>query len=259
MPGSGFAARRAAFRALHEAGCFVLPNPWDQGSAVRLQRLGFKALASSSAAAAWAIGLDDHQITLEQKLVHLEMLCAATDLPVNADFENGFADEPDAVAENVARALATGIAGLSIEDSYDAGRFYELDHAVARIAAARAAIDRDGTGAVLVARTEAYLNGVDDPGFAIERLQAYADAGADCLFAPGVTEPAEIAAMVAAVAPKPVNVLILNPQMKIAELAALGVRRVSLGSALAAAAWRGFDMAATGLAAEAGISPAAAR
>jgi 2-methylisocitrate lyase-like PEP mutase family enzyme len=241
------AARRAAFRTLHAEGCFILPNPWDAGSAKRLERIGFKALASSSSAAAWSLGLTDHQITLEQVLDHLTLLCAATDLPVNADFESGFADTPAGVAANVTRAIATGIAGLSIEDQWGDG-LHPLDFAVERIAAARAAINASGQDVILVARTEAYLNGIRNVDFAIERLKAFADAGADCLFAPGVAEADEIAAMVKAVAPKPVNVLIMKPEMRVADLAALGVRRISVGGALAAAAWRGFDKAAAALA-----------
>jgi 2-methylisocitrate lyase-like PEP mutase family enzyme len=250
MTSSAFGTRRAAFRALHNKGCFVIPNPWDAGSAMRLEKLGFNALASSSAAAAWALGLGDHQITLEQKLDHLTMLCAATSLPVNADFENGFADAPEGVAINVTRAISTGIAGLSIEDQQEKGTLYSLDFAVARIIAARAAIDASGADVMLVARTEAYLNDIKDVDFVIERLTAFADAGADCLFAPGMTDAAEIAATVQAVAPLPVNVLIMNAEMKVANLAALGVRRVSVGGSLAAAAWRGFDASAEALAAQ---------
>jgi 2-methylisocitrate lyase-like PEP mutase family enzyme len=240
--------RIAAFHALHEKGCFILPNPWDAGSARRLEKLGFKALASSSSAAAWTLGLTDHQITLEQILDHLTRLCAATDLPVNADFESGFADAPEGVAVNVARALETGIAGLSVEDQAIPGNLYPLELAIDRIKAARTAIDSSGTGALLVARTEAYLNNIKDVNFAIERMTAFAEAGADCLFAPGMTDPSEIEATVRAVAPKPVNVLIMSPEMRVADLAALGVRRVSVGGALAAAAWRGFDAAAAALA-----------
>lgn len=244
--------RTAAFRALHEKGCFILPNPWDTGSAKRLERLGFKALASSSAALAWSLGLADHEITLAHILEHLERLSAATALPVNADFESGFAESPEDVAANVALALATGISGLSIEDQRRTGELYPLDLAVARIRASRSAIDESGTGAVLVARTEAYLNNIKDPGFAIERLQAFAEAGADCLFAPGMTDAEEIAASVAAVAPKPVNVLIMNEGMRVADLGKLGVRRISVGGALAGAAWRGFDAAAAALAGQLG-------
>ncbi len=240
--------RIASFHALHESGCFILPNPWDAGSAKRLQSLGFRALASSSSAAAWTLGLKDHEITIEQILDHLERLCRATDLPVNADFESGFADDPSGVAANVRRALETGIAGLSIEDQAAPGELYPLNLAIERIQAARAAIDASGTGAVLVARTEAYLNNIKDVSFAIERMTAFAEAGADCLFAPGMTDPAEIVATVRAVAPKPVNVLIMNADMRVSDLAALGVRRVSVGGALAAAAWRGFDAAAAALA-----------
>jgi 2-methylisocitrate lyase-like PEP mutase family enzyme len=246
------APRRAAFRQLHESGCFVLPNPWDAGSARRLETLGFKALASSSSAAALSLGLTDYQISLDQCLDHLRMLVAATDLPVNADFENGFADSPEDVAANVNRAIATGIAGLSIEDQHG-GALYPLDLSVRRIAAARAAIDASGTGVMLVARTEGRLWDVSSPQESIERLVAYADAGADCLYAPGTTDRDEVAAQVRAVSPRPVNVLLMNPQMRIADLAALGVRRISTGGALANAAWRGFDTAAAALAADADL------
>ena len=242
-----FTAQRARFRTLHEGGCFILPNPWDAGSAKRLETLGFKALASSSSAAAWTLGLTDHEITLEQILDHLTRLCAATDLPVNADFESGFADTPEGVAANVTRAISSGISGLSIEDQWNDG-LYPLDFAVERLAAARRAIDASGRDVMLVARTEAYLNGINNVDFVIERLTAFAKTGADCLFAPGMSDPDEIAATVKAVAPKPVNVLIKNADMRVANLAALGVRRVSVGGALAAAAWRGFDAAAAGLA-----------
>ncbi len=241
-----FATRRAAFRALHADGCFVIPNPWDIGSARRLEKLGFKALASSSSAAAKALGLTDYQITLAQCLDHLTMLCGATDLPVNADFENGFADAPADVAANVTRAIATGVAGLSIEDQHE-GKLYPFELAVERIAAARAAIDASGEDVMLVARTEGMLWKLADCDAAIERLVAYADAGADVLFAPGVTDPDDIAAMVRAVAPKPVNVLIMNETMKNPGLAALGVRRISVGGALANAAWNAFDNAAAAL------------
>lgn len=241
-----WALRRAAFRKLHEGGFFVIPNPWDIGSAKRLEALGFKALASSSSATAKALGLTDYQITLDQCLDHLAMLCGATGLPVNADFENGFADAPANVAANVTRAIATGVAGLSIEDQHG-GALYPLELAVERIAAARAAIDASGADVMLVARTEGMLWKLADCEASIERLVAYADAGADVLFAPGVTAPDDIATMVRAVAPKPVNVLIMNDSMKIPALAALGVRRVSVGGALANAAWKAFDEAALAL------------
>jgi len=239
--------RRAAFRKLHDSGCFVLPNPWDIGSARRLEKLGFRAIASSSSATALALGLTDYQIDLEQCLAHLTMLVAATDLPVNADFENGFADAPEDVAANVTRAIATGIAGLSVEDQ-QGGALYPLDLAVERIRAARAAIDASGADVMLVARTEGRLWGLSTAQEAIDRLIAYADAGADCLYAPGVTDIEEIRAQVRAVAPKPVNGLIMNPQMRVADLAAVGVRRVSVGGALANAAWKAFDAAAGELA-----------
>lgn len=247
------AARRARFRSLHAGGCFVLPNPWDAGSVRRLEAFGFQALASSSSAAAQALGLTDYQISLDQCIDHLEMLCAATDLPVNADFENGFADTPEQVAANVTRAIATGVAGLSIEDQHG-GQLYPLDVAVARIAAARGAIDASGADVMLVARADGRLWSLSTPEEARARLVAFAGAGADCLYAPGPTDLAEIAAIVAAVAPKPVNVLLMNADMRVAELAKIGVRRVSTGSALAEAAWRGFDKAAAALAAEAGLS-----
>lgn len=244
---TSLAERRAGFRKLHERGCFVLPNPWDIGSARRLEKLGFAAIASSSSAAALALGLTDYQIDLEQCLDHLTMLVSATDLPVNADFENGFADTPEGVAANVTRAIATGIAGLSVEDQHG-GALYPLDFAVERIAAARAAIDATGENVMLVARTEGRLWGLSTAQEAINRLVAYAAAGADCLYAPGVTDIEEIAAQVRAVAPKPVNVLIMNTEMRVADLAAIGVRRISVGGALANAAWRGFDEAAEALA-----------
>jgi 2-methylisocitrate lyase-like PEP mutase family enzyme len=242
-------ARRAAFRKLHESGCFVIPNPWDVGSATRLATLGFKALASSSSAAGKALGKDDYQITLDECLDHLEMLVGATDLPVNADFENGFADAPTDVAANVTRAIATGIAGVSVEDQ-TCGALYPLDLAIARIAAARAAIDASGADVMLVARTEGRLWDLSTAQEAIDRLVAYAAAGADVLYAPGVTDIDEIAAQVRAVGPKPVNVLIMNADMRVADLAAVGVRRVSVGGALANAAWKAFDAAAEALAAQ---------
>ena len=241
------ASRRAAFRALHAEGCFVLPNPWDVGSARRLETLGFKALASSSSAAAKALGVEDYELTLDQVLDHLTMLVGATDLPVNADFENGFADTPEGVAANVTRAIATGIAGLSVEDQHG-GALYPFDLSVARIAAARAAIDASGEDVMLVARTEGRLWALSTPQEAIERLVAYADAGADVLYAPGANDITEITALVRAVARKPVNVLLMNATPPIADLALAGVRRVSVGGALANAAWRGFDEAAGALA-----------
>jgi len=237
------AERRVRFRALHARGCFLLPNPWDAGGAVRLERLGFKAIASSSSACAQALGLEDYQISLEQALAHLKLLVAATQLPVNADFESGFADAPERVADNVRLAVATGIAGLSIEDRSTTG-LYDMERAAERVAAARQAIVATGEDVVLVARTEAYFEGETHTAPVIERLQRYAAAGADCLYAPGVKDLGAIADIVRAVAPKPVNVLLYGPDMRVADLAAAGVRRVSLGGALASAAWRGFDAAA---------------
>lgn len=244
-----FAARRAAFRALHAEGCFALPNPWDAGSAKRLQKLGFKALASTSAGAAWAMGKDDGQINRDEVIDHLRMLCAATDLPVNADFEAGFAETPQGVGESVALAIEAGVSGLSIED-WSGSALYDLPIAVERLKAARTAIDASGQDVILVGRTEGYLRGVRDLAPTLERLKAYAEAGADCLYAPAVTDPEEIRAIVQAVAPKPVNVLFWGPDMSVESLSALGVRRVSTGGSLAAAAWAGFDKAAKRLAEE---------
>ncbi|WP_297511604.1 isocitrate lyase/phosphoenolpyruvate mutase family protein [uncultured Caulobacter sp.] len=251
-----FAARRAAFRALHAEGCFALPNPWDAGSAKRLAKLGFKALASTSAGAAWALGKDDGQITRDEAIAHLRMLCAGTDLPVNADFEDGFAETPEGVVENVALAVEAGVAGLSIED-WSGQALYDLPVAVERLRAARAAIDATGQDVLLIGRTEGYLRGMKDLAPTLERLRAYAAAGADCLYAPGVSDPDEIEAIVQAVAPKPVNVLLWGPEMSVETLGALGVRRVSTGGALAAAAWAGFDAAARRLAEEGRLMPRA--
>ena len=242
-----FVARRATFRALHAEGCFVLPNPWDVGGAKRLEKLGFKALASTSAGMAWALGKDDGQVTRDDVIDHLRMLCAATDLPVNADFENGFADTPEGVGESVTLVIEAGVSGLSIED-WSGSALYDLPVAVARLKAARAAIDASGQDVILVGRTEGYLRGVRDLAVTVERLRAYAAAGADCLYAPAVTDPEEIKAIVQAVAPKPVNVLLWGSEMSVEGLSALGVRRVSTGGSLAAAAWAGFDAAAKRLA-----------
>jgi 2-methylisocitrate lyase-like PEP mutase family enzyme len=232
------ATKRANFRSLHRSGCFVLPNPWDRGSARLLEHLGFSALASTSSGAAWASGRPDYGVTREDALFHLAQLCAATDLPVNADFESGFADEPDGVAANVVLAIQTGVAGLSIEDRrMDGEGLHELVLAVERIAAARAAIDGSGEDVILVARTEGLLSDASQVNTAIDRLVAFADAGADCLYAPGVQSREHIAAMVKAVAPKPLNVLMFGPGLTLAELADLGVRRVSIGGALARVAW----------------------
>ena len=219
------AEKRAAFRALHQQGCFVLPNPWDVGSARMLQHLGFAALASTSAGYAWTTGRPDYAVTCGDALQHLASLCAAVDLPVNADFESGFASDPEGVAANVGLAIETGVAGLSIEDRDVNAPFglYDIAFAAERIHAARAAIDRSGKDVVLVARTEGLLD--------------------DCLYAPGVRDKADIAALVRAVEPKPLNVVMMRPGLSVAELADLGVRRISVGGALARVAW-GAVMAA---------------
>ncbi|TPQ49343.1 2-methylisocitrate lyase [Prosthecomicrobium hirschii] len=237
------AEKRRNFHEMHREGCFLLPNPWDLGSLRRLEAMGFRAVASTSSGLAWTRGRKDYELDRATVLDHLAELAGATDLPVNADFENGFAEAPEGVAESVTLAVATGIAGLSIEDAAD-GRLYERDLAVARIAAARAAIDAAGGDTLLVARSEAYLVGRPDLPEVIARLTAFAAAGADCLYAPGMTDLDEIEATVRAVAPKPINVLMRGPEMRVADLAARGVRRVSVGGALAAAAWAGFDAAA---------------
>ncbi|MGH7550888.1 MAG: isocitrate lyase/PEP mutase family protein [Gemmatimonadota bacterium] len=235
--------RRATFRSLHDEGCFVLPNPWDIGSVRRLEKLGFVALASTSSGLAWAVGRQDGEVSRDDVLSHLRVLCEATDLPVNADFEAGFADRSEEVAANLRLAIETGVAGLSIEDR--TGReLYELPLAVERIEASREAIDKTGTDVILVGRSEGFLIGRTDIDATIERLTAYADAGADCLYAPGIRDPAHIEAVVTAVAPKPVNVLLFDPEMRVEDLAARGVRRVSVGGCLARAAWVGFDEAA---------------
>ena len=234
------------FRRLHESGCFVLPNPWDQGSARMLASLGFRALATTSSGFAWSTGRPDNHVPLEETLAHLSAVAGAVDLPVNADFEGGFATAPEAVAANVARAVRTGIAGLSIEDSTgDSARpLFELDLAVDRVRAAREAIDRSGTAVLLTGRSEGFIVGRPDLGETIRRLTAYAEAGAECLYAPGLRSESDIAAVVRAVAPRPVNVLVGADFTTVARLAELGVRRISTGGALARAAWTGFLAAA---------------
>ena len=230
--------KRAAFRALHAQGIFVLPNPWDIGSARLLQHLGFQALASTSSGFAWSRGRADYASPRDAVIEPLAELSQAVDLPLNADLEGGFAAEPEGVAETVRLSVAAGVAGLSIEDTrLDGSGLYDVAFSVERIAAARSAIDRSGADVVLVARTEALLH---DPAAltpAIDKLVAFAAAGADCLYAPGVREPKDIAALVRAVAPRPVNVLMHRPGLSLAELADLGVRRVSVGGALARVAW----------------------
>jgi 2-methylisocitrate lyase-like PEP mutase family enzyme len=231
--------KRGAFRALHESGCFVLPNPWDVGSARLLQHLGFSALASTSSGFAWTTGRPDNAVACADVLHHLACLCEGVDLPVNADFESGFASDPETLAHNVRRAVQTGVAGLSIEDwNLDKPRaLHDEALAVERIRAARAAIDKEDPTVILVARTEGMLADPTALTPAIDRLVAFAEAGADCLFAPGVRAKADIAAMVRAVAPKPLNVLVMGPGLSLAELADLGVRRISVGGGLARVAW----------------------
>jgi 2-methylisocitrate lyase-like PEP mutase family enzyme len=233
--------KRVAFHKLHESGCFVLPNPWDVGSALALQHLGFKAIGSTSAGFAWSIGRSDNEVTVDDVCAHLTALCNAVDLPVNADFEGGFAHEPEKVAINVARAVRTGVAGLSIEDSTGdkTNPLYERGLAIERIKASRAAIDADNSGTMLVGRCEAFLWGLSDLAMVIDRLQAYAEAGADCLYSPGISTREHIAAVVKAVHPKPVNLLI-GAGLSVAEATDLGVRRISVGGSLARVAWAGF-------------------
>ncbi len=240
------ADKRATFRKLHEAGCFVLPNPWDVGSAKALRHLGFKAIASTSAGFAWSIGKADNRVTLEDVLAHLTALCGAVDLPVNADFEGGFAHKAEKVAANVARAVETGVAGLSIEDSTgDAAKpLYERAFAIERIKAARSVIDADNSGVLLTGRCEGFLVGQADLDMVIDRLNAYSEAGADCLYAPGIKTREQISAVVKAVHPKPVNLLIGASGLSVGEAADLGVRRISVGGSLARTAWAGFIRAA---------------
>jgi 2-methylisocitrate lyase-like PEP mutase family enzyme len=238
--------RVAAFRRLHESGCFVMPNPWDVGTAVALRKMGFEALATTSAGHAWSVARPDNELALEQALDHLRAVAGAVDVPVNADFEGGFAVEPEQVASNVKLAAARGIAGLSIEDSTgDAAEpLFGLGLAVERIRAARQAIDETGTGVLLTGRSEGFVVGRPDLEATIRRLEAYAQAGADCLYAPRLTTPEQVSAVVAAVAPKPVNLLVNAPFVTVADTASLGVRRISVGGTLARTAWRGFLEAA---------------
>lgn len=234
------------FHELHESGCFVIPNPWDVGSARVLEMLGFQALATTSSGHAWTLGRPDNHVSLEDTLAHLRAVAQAVGIPVNADFEGGFATKPEDVATNVTLATSTGVAGLSIEDSTGepVNPLFDFPLAVERIRAARAAIDASGTNVLLTGRSEGFLVGRPDLAETIRRLIAYAEAGAECLYAPGIRTPEEIAAVVKAVAPKPVNVLVGSDFTTVAELAALGVRRISVGGALARAAWGGFLTAA---------------
>ncbi len=243
--------KRNAFRRLHESGCFVIPNPWDAGSARYLQHLGFKALATTSGGYAFSQGHPDGAISRDRMLDHFRELVEATDLPVNADFEDGHAHDPAGVGENVRLCIETGVASVSIEDSTgDKTRpLYDFEDAVARMKAARAAIDKSGGAVMLVGRAEGFLVRQPDLEATIRRLQAYSNAGADCLYAPGIKTREEIEAVVKAVAPKPVNVLISTAGgFTVADLAGMGVRRISVGSGLARAAWGGFMRAARALA-----------
>jgi 2-methylisocitrate lyase-like PEP mutase family enzyme len=237
------AEKRAAFRRLHESGCFVIPNPWDVGSTIYLQGLGFKALATTSAGFAWSAGFGDGGITRELALKHFAELSAAASVPMNADFEGGFADAPEDVAESVRLCVATGVSGLSIEDFTGdrAKPLYDFDLAVARIKASRAAIDKAGGDVLLTGRSEGFIRGKPDMEETIRRLKAYSAAGADCLYAPGLTTREQISAVVKAVAPKPVNILVGGPSdLTVKDIADLGGRRISVGGALARAAWGGL-------------------
>jgi 2-methylisocitrate lyase-like PEP mutase family enzyme len=241
------AEKRRAFRELHRTGCFVIPNPWDVGSALYLQHLGFKALASTSSGFAWSQACPDRALTVDMVLTHLRAICAASDLPVNADFEQGYAHDVGAMAENVRRCVETGVAGLSIEDASGDkdDPIYPIEEATARVAAARAAIDRTGGGVLLTGRAEGFLFGRPDLDEILRRLRAYTQAGADCLYAPGIRTREQIAAVVEAVAPKPVNLLVGGAtDLTVEDIAALGVRRISVGGGLARSAWGGFMRAA---------------
>ena len=244
------------FRELHQSGCFVIPNPWDCGSARLLAGLGFPALATTSAGFAWSLGRPDNGVTLDEALSHFRAVAGSVAVPVNADFEGGFATDPAGVARNVAAAAATGIAGVSIEDSTgDPARpLVDFPLAVERIRAARRAIDASGTQVLLTGRSEGFIVGRPDLTETIRRLTAYAEAGAECLYAPGITKPDDIAAVVAAVAPKPVNVLVSSGFTTVAELARAGVRRISVGGALARTAWTGFLEAAREIAGQGSFS-----
>ncbi|HZN99185.1 MAG TPA: isocitrate lyase/phosphoenolpyruvate mutase family protein [Gemmatimonadales bacterium] len=244
------ADRRRSFRELHHSGCFVIPNPWDLGSARTLVRLGFPALATTSSGFAWSLGRRDNRVTLGEALAHIHAIAAGVEVPVNADFEGGFAVEPAGVAANVTAATATEISGISIEDSTgDPSRpLFDFELSVERIRAARQSIDRSGTGILLTGRSEGFIVGRPDLAETIRRLTAYAGAGADCLYAPGIRNREEISAVVRAVSPKPVNVLVGGDFITVAELAALGVRRISVGGALARTAWTGFLQAANEIA-----------
>jgi 2-methylisocitrate lyase-like PEP mutase family enzyme len=239
--------KRQTFRRLHETGCFVIPNPWDIGSARYLQHLGFKALATTSLGFAYAAGYADGEVPLGLMLDHIAEMVEASDVPVNADFEGGYAHDPEGVSENVTACVGTGVAGLSIEDSTGdkAVPLYPFEQALARIKAAREAIDKTGEDVMLTARTEGFIRGRPDMDETIRRLKAFADAGADCLYAPGIKTREEIKTVVDSVAPKPVNILIGWPSiLSVQDVAALGARRISVGGSLARSAWGGFMRAA---------------
>ncbi|MGA7096171.1 MAG: isocitrate lyase/phosphoenolpyruvate mutase family protein [Acidimicrobiia bacterium] len=238
--------RAGIFHRLHASGCFVMPNPWDAGSARALEQMGFKALATTSAGFAWTLGRADNQVSLDQALEHLRAIVGAVKVPVNADFEGGFATDPELVAANVTLATATGVAGLSIEDSTgdELEPLHEFDLAVERIRAARRAIDVSGTNVVLTGRSEGFVVGRPDIDETIRRLRAYGEAGADCLYAPRLETVEQVSSIVEAVSPKPVNLLINAPFITVAEAADLGVRRISVGGTLARTAWAGFLEAA---------------
>ena len=244
--------RCEAFRVLHQSGCFVIPNPWDRGSAHLLAQLGFKALATTSAGFAWSIGRADTHVALDDALAHYRVIAEAVDVPVNADFEGGYAVAPDDVHTNVSLAVKTGVAGLSIEDSTGdpANPLFDFALAVERMRAARRAIDESGTTVLLTGRSEGFISGRPDIAETVRRLVAYAEAGADCLYAPGIRAKGDIAAVVSAVAPKPVNVLVGSDFTTVRELADMGVRRISVGGALARAAYGAFLDAAKEIATE---------
>jgi 2-methylisocitrate lyase-like PEP mutase family enzyme len=247
QPRPSIADKRRTFRHLHESGCFVIPNPWDVGSARYLQGLGFKALATTSSGFAWSQARPDGGVKRDRVLAHLQELVAATDIPLNADFENGFAADSVGVGESVRLAVETGIAGVSIEDSTGnaSAPLFELNAAVERVRAARRAIDQSGGDTLLIARAECFLVGLPDLHLTIARLKAYANCGADCLYAPGIRTIEQIRALVDAVHPKPVNLLVSGPgDLTLRHIADLGVRRVSVGGSLARVAWGGFMRAA---------------
>jgi len=242
--------RADAFRKLHQSGCFVMPNPWDAGSAWMLARLGFPAVATTSAGFAWSMGRPDNGVSVDEALQHMRAIAQAVDVPVNADFEGAFAVEPDAVAKNVALAAATGVAGLSVEDSTGNAEspLFDFELSVARIAAARRAIDRTGTGVLLTGRSEGFVVGRPDLEETIRRLKAYGEAGAECLYAPRINDLSALARIVDAVAPRPVNALVGSDFATVAQVAETGARRISVGGTLARAAWAGFLEAANEIA-----------